>query len=52
MRRLEDYSYPKEDIRARAKYGQGSFLTKILIINMDWPAGRSTLVLVREPIGF
>jgi hypothetical protein len=52
MRRLEEYSYPKEDIRARAKYGQGSFLAKVLTINMDWPAGRSTLVLIREPIGF
>lgn len=52
LRRLKDYSYPKEDIRARAKYGQGSFLAKILIINLDWPAGRSNLVLVREPIGF
>jgi len=52
LRRLNDYSYPKEDIRARAKYGQGSFLAKILIINLDWPAGRSNLVLVREPIGF
>jgi LUD domain len=52
MRRLKEYSYPKEDIRARSKYGRGSVLAKVLTINMDYPADRSTLVLVREPIGF
>ena len=52
MRRLKEYSYPKEDIRARVAYGSPSALAKILIVNADWPAGRSTVVLIREPIGF
>ncbi len=52
MRRLKEYSYPKEDIRARAAYGRPSTLAKILIVNADLPAGRSTVVLIREPIGF
>ncbi|MDA4137137.1 MAG: lactate utilization protein [Thaumarchaeota archaeon] len=52
LRRLEDYSYPKEDIRARAKYGMGSFLAKTLIISGDYPPGRTTVVLIREPIGY
>jgi len=52
LRRLQFYSYPKEDVRARAKYGMPSTLAKILIINSDWPEGRTTVVLVREPIGF
>jgi hypothetical protein len=52
MRRVEYYAYPKEDIRAREAYGRPSALLKILIINGDWPAGRSTIVLIREPIGF
>jgi acyl-CoA hydrolase len=51
MRRVQYYAYPKEDIRAREKYGMPSALLKILTINGDWP-GRSTIVLVREPIGF
>jgi acyl-CoA hydrolase len=51
MRRLQYYAYPKEDIRARAKYGMPSALLKTLIINGDMP-GRSTIVLIREPIGF
>jgi hypothetical protein len=51
MRRVQFYSYPKEDIRAREKYGMPSALLKILTINGDWP-GRITVVLVREPIGY
>jgi acyl-CoA hydrolase len=51
MRRLQFYAYPKEDNRVRAKYGMPSGLMKILIVNGDMP-GRSTVVLIREPIGF
>jgi acyl-CoA hydrolase len=51
MRRLQYYAYPKEDARVRQKYGMPSRLMKILIVNGDMP-GRSTVVLVREPIGF
>jgi acyl-CoA hydrolase len=51
MARVQLYAYPKEDIRAREKYGMPSALLKILIVNGDWP-GRTTVVLVREPIGF
>ena len=51
MRRVQFYAYPKEDIRAREKYGMPTALLKILTINGDFP-GRSTVVLVREPIGF
>jgi len=52
MRRIKLYSYPREDVRAREKYGMPSSLAKILILNGDWPRGRSTVVIVREPIGF
>jgi hypothetical protein len=51
MRRIQYYSYPREDIRAREKYGMPSALLKVLTINGDWP-GRSTVVLVRETIGY
>ncbi len=52
LRRVEAYSYPKEDARMRERYGMPSALLKILIINGDWPATRSTVVLIRESIGF
>ncbi len=51
LRRLQYYAYPKEDIRAREKYGRPSALLKILILDGDMP-GRLSVVLVREPIGF
>ncbi len=51
MRRLQFYAYPKEDARLRETYGMPSALLKILIVNGDKP-GRSTVVLIREPIGF
>lgn len=52
MKRIQFYAYPKEDNRARERYGMPSALLKVLIVNGDLPAGRSTVVLVREPIGF
>jgi hypothetical protein len=51
MRRVQLYSYPKEDIRAREKYGMPSALLKVLTMNGDFP-GRVTMVIVREPIGY
>jgi hypothetical protein len=52
LRRIQLYAYPKEDIRARERYGRPSAVMKTLIISGDFPPGRSTVVLVREPIGF
>lgn len=51
MRRVQYYSYPREDIRAREKYGMPSGVLKVLTVNGDWP-GRVTVVLVREPVGY
>lgn len=51
LRRLQYYSYPKEDIRTRERLGKGSALAKMLTVNTDEP-GRTTAVLVRESIGF
>ena len=51
LRRLEMYSYPLEDVRAREKYNMPSFLAKILIFNGERP-GRINVVLVRSSIGY
>jgi hypothetical protein len=51
FRRLEEYSLPLEDARARVAYGVGSSLSKVLLFNRDAP-GRTTIVLVRENLGF
>jgi len=52
MRRLEDHVLPLESERLHAMYGVPSNISKVLIINKEIRAGRFTVVLVREPVGF
>jgi acyl-CoA hydrolase len=52
MRRLELYSYPKEDARMHELANRGSGIGKILIVNREIIPGRITIVIVREPVGF
>ena len=52
LRRIETYSYPKENARAQQAYGQRSVVAKILISGREVIPGRATVVLVREAIGF
>jgi LUD domain len=51
FRRLEEYSLPLEDARARVAYGVGSSISKVLLFERDAP-GRTTIVLVPENLGF
>jgi LUD domain len=52
LRRVRTYSLPREWDRCQQAYGQPSFIGKILIVEREAVAGRGTVVLVREPIGF
>jgi hypothetical protein len=52
LRRLETYAYPLEDLRARAVYGWPSAVNHILIINAEPSPGRSTVLLLRQAIGY
>ena len=52
LRRINDYSFPLEDARAQAAYGIHSAVNKVLIINREIVAGRITVVLVDEALGF
>jgi L-lactate utilization protein LutC len=52
LRRVYEYSFPLEDARAEAAYGIHSRVNKILVINGEWEAGRTTVVLVDEVLGF
>jgi hypothetical protein len=51
LRRIEQHSLPLEDARMRKTRGVGSHIGKILIFNHE-PAGRTTLILVREALGY
>jgi hypothetical protein len=52
LRRLEEYSLPLEDARARAAYGMPGMLNKILMIRGEFQRGRISVVLVDEVLGF
>src|SRR4029077_916479 len=49
--RIKDYVFPYEDARLRQTMGVGTKITRTLILEQDFMPGRTTIVLVREPIG-
>ena len=52
FRRIEEYSYPLEDTRLRATLGAPSHIGKILIVNREAIPGRTTVILVKEELGY
>lgn len=52
LRRIREYSLPLEDQRARQAYGKGSSINKILTLHKEAIAGRITLIIVKEKLGF
>lgn len=51
FRRIQDYVFPYEDRRLREELGVGTKITRTLILESDFVPGRTTIVLVRQPIG-
>jgi hypothetical protein len=51
MHRVRETVMPYEDERLRAQMGRGTHLAKLLITFMEPLPGRTTVILVREPIG-
>jgi L-lactate utilization protein LutB len=51
FRRIREYSYPLENIRAQQIYGKPSAINKILIVRGELP-GRITIILVKQNLGF
>jgi hypothetical protein len=49
--RIENYTFHLEDERAMRAYGINSSINKLLIYRKE-PAGRITIILVKEPVGF
>lgn len=52
LRRVEDHALPLESARAQAVYGQPSAVNRLLILHAEPHPGRSTVLLLREAIGF
>jgi hypothetical protein len=51
FRRIQEYVFPYEDARLRETLGVGTQITRTLILERDFVPGRTTIVLVRDPIG-
>jgi hypothetical protein len=51
FRRVDEYSYPIEDARAQEAYGRHSAVNKMLVLHGELAPGRTTVILVAEPVG-
>jgi ketosteroid isomerase-like protein/L-lactate utilization protein LutC len=52
LRRVEDHALPLESARTQEAYGWPSAVNRLLILNAEPYPGRSTVLLLREAIGF
>ena len=52
FKRIYEYSFPREDERAREAYGFGSGVNKVLVVNREFMPGRITVILVKQELGF
>jgi hypothetical protein len=52
LRRVYEYCFPREDLRAREAYGVPSGVNNLLVINKVIAPGRSMAILVNESLGF
>ena len=51
IRRIEEYSVPREDKRALAAYGVDTSFNKLLVLNKEAP-GRISVVIVKQNVGY
>jgi Uncharacterised ACR, YkgG family COG1556. len=51
MRRISEVVFPWENARVQERLGVDTVLAKVLVILGEWQPGRTTVVLVREPVG-
>lgn len=52
MRRIEEYTYPREDARLMQAMGSHSNISKVLTVNKEITPGRITMIIVKEELGF
>lgn len=51
MRRVNEHVMPYEDTRLRDQLGVGTRLAKLLVTFLEARPGRTTVILVRQPVG-
>jgi hypothetical protein len=52
LRRIEEYSYPLEEVHMQELYKISTSVSKVLIINREIRPNRITMIIVKEELGF
>jgi hypothetical protein len=52
FKRIREYSYPLEDERLLQSLGVNSAINKLLIVSGEVRPGRTTMIIVKEKLGF
>jgi L-lactate utilization protein LutC len=52
IRRIEEYAYPREDERLREAMGVPSAVNKVLWIDSEVKKDRTTMIIVKEELGY
>lgn len=52
MRRLEEYTIPREEVHMQQLYKAHTNLSKLLIVNKEIRPGRITMIIVKEELGY
>jgi hypothetical protein len=52
LKRVDEYTLSLEDVRSFKAYGMHSSINKLLIVNKEFMPGRTTMILVKENLGF
>jgi hypothetical protein len=51
LRRIHHHVFPYEDARLREQMNVGTKVARVLIMEQDYMPGRTTVILVRRPVG-
>ena len=52
LRRIQEYCYPLEDAHLRGLIKMGTSVNKILIVRRELRPGRTSMIIVKEQLGF
>lgn len=52
LRRIEEYSVPREEVHMQQLYNLHTGLNKILVVNKEIRPGRITMIIIKEEIGY
>jgi len=52
LRRIEEYSYPLEEVHMQELYKMSTNVNKVLLVNREIRPNRITMIIVKEEVGF